>query len=95
MCKIFYILRGIFQKAEILYCNGFAQSIARQRLDKYGPTLNNRQGRVFYVVRATPSARNEPINSQSVKLHVFSMESVPKNYRRFQNNREGSPGELS
>jgi hypothetical protein len=34
----------------ILYCDGFAQSIAKQRLVKHVPTRNCRSS-VFYVVR--------------------------------------------
>jgi hypothetical protein len=45
------------------YCNGFEQGVARQRLRKHSPTLNNRWGCVFYVVRATPGAGNGPMNS--------------------------------
>jgi hypothetical protein len=47
------------------YHNGFDQRVARQQLCKHGPTCNNTGGCVFYVVRATPSAGNGPMNSQS------------------------------
>jgi hypothetical protein len=77
------------------YCNGFDQRVARQRLRKHGPRRNNIWGCVFYVGRAKPSAGNGPMNSQSNTWHVLSVGSVPKNYKRFQNNREGSPGGLS
>jgi hypothetical protein len=59
------------------------QSVARLR--------NNKWGCVFYIVRATPSAGNGPINSQSYTWHVVFVGSVPKNYKRFHNNRKGSP----
>jgi hypothetical protein len=78
-----------------IYCNWFDQRVAKQRLCKHGPTHNNRRGCVFYVVRATPSAGDRPMNSQSDKWHVFYVGSVLTNYKRFQNNREGSLGGLS
>jgi hypothetical protein len=62
------------------------QSVARLR--------NNKGGCVFYVICATPRAGHGPTNSQSDTSHVFSVESVPINYKIFQNNREGSPGEF-
>jgi hypothetical protein len=64
----------------VAYCNGFDQRVARQQLCKHGPTRNSRWGCVFYVVRATPSAGNGPINSQSDTWHVFSL-SAPWNNR--------------
>jgi hypothetical protein len=63
------------------YCNGFEQRIARQQLCKHNPTRNIRWGSVFYVVRATPSAGNGPINLQSDTWHVVSLWSKPFNNR--------------
>jgi hypothetical protein len=56
---------------ESKYYNWFDQRVARQQLCKYGPTRNNRWGCVFYVVRATPSAANGQINSQSDSVTCF------------------------
>jgi hypothetical protein len=70
-------------------CNKFPR---RQILGKHSVAIrrlrNNRGGCVFYIVRATTSAGNGPMNSQSDTLRVFSVGPVPKNYKRFQNNRE-------
>jgi hypothetical protein len=55
----------------IIYCNGFDQSFARQQLCKHGPTCNSRWGCVFYVVRATLSAGNGKMNSQSDAWYVL------------------------
>jgi hypothetical protein len=55
--------------------------IYRQQLCKHGPTRNNRRGCVFYAVRATPSAAEGQINSQSDTWHVFSVWSAPCNNR--------------
>jgi hypothetical protein len=72
-----------FQRRQILG----KKSVARLR--------NNRGGCIFYVVRPTPSSGNGPMNSQCDMWHVFSMGSVPKDYKWFQNSPEGRPGEFS
>jgi hypothetical protein len=41
---------------------------------------NNRGGCIFYVVRATPSSGNGPVNSQSDTWHVFSALSMSRLY---------------
>jgi hypothetical protein len=64
----------------LIYCNGFGR-VARQQLCKHCPARNNRWDCVFYVVRATPSAANGPMNSQSDTWHVFSVWSAPCNNR--------------
>jgi hypothetical protein len=64
-----------------LYCNGSAQRVATQQLCKDSPTRKSTWGCVFHVVRATPSAANGPMNSQSDIWHVFSVWSAPCNNR--------------
>jgi hypothetical protein len=59
------VLINKFPRREILG----KQSVAMLR--------NNKEGCVFYVVRATPNAVNGPMNSQSDTWHVFSVGSVP------------------
>jgi hypothetical protein len=63
------------------YCNVLDQRVARQQLCKHGPTRNNTWSCIFYVVRASPSAGNGPMNSPSDTWHVFSVWSAPCNDR--------------
>jgi hypothetical protein len=62
-------------------CTRFDQHVARQQICIHGPTRNNRRSCGSYVVRATPSAGNGPMKSQSDTWHVFSVWSAPCNNR--------------
>jgi hypothetical protein len=81
----------IFLHVHPLLGNGLVNKFSRFLVNSpFARLRNSRECCVFYVIRATPSAGNGPMNSQSDTWHVFSVGYVPKNYKRFQNNRKKS-----
>jgi hypothetical protein len=63
----------------VKYCNRFDQRVARQHLDKHGPTGNNIQSYVFYVVRAEQRWKNgvmQPVSRQRLGKHISAYRTV-------------------